>query len=369
MKLSQIEWRAIGRAAFTEAGQDDVPGMAAEMAYHFLFALFPFALFLAALADTAGRLTGEDQLFAAMLAEAYAALPAATTQAVQEPLDAVLREQRGGALSFGAVVALAWASIGVATIMKAFNRAYGVEETRPFLRKKLTEVGLTAILGVLLVGGFVLLVFGGDIGQWLADRIGLGHPFRLGWRLLRLPLALAGVSLGLALLYWKGPNVRQEFKWLTPGSLLTTLAWALGTGVFGLYVRLVGARSYGQFYGPLVGLILFLLYLYLTSVVLLMGAELNAETAKRYDPATIRDKLADPRKQLPGKQPTPHPQAAGEAGVSPDAVAASNVRSAGKLAAGAGSPATATMPARAKHGLGAAPERREPRDAETEEGG
>ncbi len=96
MKLSQVAWREVGTAALAECRKDDVPGMAAEMAYHFLFALFPFALFLAALADTAGRLTGEDQLFAAMLAEAYAALPAATTQAVQEPLDAVLREQRGG---------------------------------------------------------------------------------------------------------------------------------------------------------------------------------------------------------------------------------------------------------------------------------
>ena len=369
MQLSQIHWREVGRAAFTEARRDDVPGMAAEMAYHFLFALFPFAIFLAALAGTVGRLVGEDRLFAALLAEVYAALPAATTQAVREPLDAVIREQRGGALSLGVAVALAWASIGVATIMKAFNRAYGVEETRPVLRKKLAELGLTAVLGVLLVGGFALLVFGGALGQWLAERIGLGRPFRLGWALLRLPLALAGVSLGLALLYWKGPNVRQEFRWLTPGSLLTSLAWALGTGAFGLYVRVVGARSYGQFYGPLVGLILFLLYLYLTSVVLLLGAALNAETTKRYDPATIRDKLADPRKQLPGKQPLPHPQAAGEAGVSPAAVAASNVRSAGKLAAGAGSPATATMAGRAARSRGAALERREARDVEEPEGG
>ena len=124
--------------------------------------------------------------------------------------------------------------------------------------------------------------------------------------------------------------------------------WACATAGFGLYVRVLRASSWSRYYGALVGPLLFQAYLYLTSLVALLGAELNAETTKRYDPATIGDKLGDPRKQLPGKQPPPAAEAAREAGVTPGQVVTTNARSAAKLAEGAGSPATATLPTRAE---------------------
>jgi membrane protein len=254
----------------------------------------------------------------------------------------VLRSQRGGALSIGAVLALWAASNGVGTLMKALNRAYGVEETRNFVVKKALAVGLTLVLSVLLISGFILLLMGGFIGDWLSARFGLGGFFQLTWSIVRIVGVLGGISLSMALLYWKGPNVDQQFQWITPGSIITTLLWAGATIGFGLYVQFLGASSYSKTYGTAFGLMLFMFYLYLTSNVVLLGAELNAETAKRYDPKTIKDKVTDPAKQLPGEQPAPHPQAAAEAGVSRQRVVATNATSATKVAAGRGGPETAT---------------------------
>ena len=124
-------------------------------------------------------------------------------------------------------------------------------------------------------------------------------------------LSLVGIVLAFSLLYWQAPNVDQQFRWVTPGSLLSTVALALLSFGFGIYVNLVGAASYAKTYGTAFGLILFLYFLYLASQVILLGAEFNAETTKRYDPETIRDKITDPRKQLPGEQPAPHPRRRG----------------------------------------------------------
>ncbi len=347
MDLRRVEWGGVTKAAAKEFSKDDVPGMAAEMAFHFILALFPFAIFLAALTGFVGRFVGETDLLNTILDYLAEALPEPTWEAIRGPLTQAITTQSGGALSIGVLLALLSASNGVATVMKGFNRAYGIEETRNFIMKKVVAIALTVVLTVLLIAGFILLIFGGAIGGWLAGQFGLGGAFAVVWNVLRYPLVLVGISFALAILYWKGPNIEQQFEWLTPGSVLTTLAWFLATVAFGLYVQFYAAESFRNTYGAIAGLILFLLYLYLTSMVILIGAEFNAETTKRYDPEVIREKITDPRKQLPGKQPDPDPRAAAEAGVTREQVADSNRRSAEKLATGGGSPATATMAARA----------------------
>jgi membrane protein len=344
MNLKQVDWKTVGKAVLKEYNKDDIPGLSAELAYHFLFALFPFVIFLASLAGFIGHLIGSDKLFDQIMTSLYDALPRAAADALSQPLGDVLKAQHGSALSIGAVLALWSASNGVGTVMKAFNRAYGVEETRGFLEKKALAVGMTVVLSLLLISGFILLAFGGQIGELVASGFGLGGVFTTTWNVVRIVGALIGISLALALLYWKGPNVKQEFRWLTPGSVLTTLAWAAATVGFGLYVQFLGASSYSKTYGTAFGLILFLLYLYLTSTIILLGAELNAETTKRYDPKLIRDKVTDPRKQLPGEQPAPDPLAARKAGVSRQQVVATNAASAAKVQSGRAGAASPTLP-------------------------
>ena len=327
MKLSQVEWGTVGKAAIREYQDDDIPGMAAEMAYWVIFSIFPFFIFLATLAGLVANLFGGPNLFDAVERDVLSALPAATADAVRGPVRTVLATG-GAALSLGALasalLALNSASSAVVTIMKAFNRAYGVRETRNVVVQRLVALALTLVLVVLLVGGTLLLGLGHRIADWL----GLAGAGRLLLSAGRLVVALATINLGLALLYWKAPNLRQQFQWISPGSVLATLTLAVFTGLFSLYVRLVGQSAYSKTYGAAVGVILFLLFLRWASTIILLGAEFNAETTRRYDPATIRDEITDPRKQLPGEQPVLHPQAAAEAGVTPRQVAESNVRSA-----------------------------------------
>ena len=311
VRFSQVAWRSIGKTALRNYWRDDVVALASEMAYNFVFALFPFALFLAALADVVGLRLGVPDLST----PAGDTLASVLGPAISEALQGVLRDQQHpGALSLGALLAFGFASNGVTTVMKACNRAYGVEETRGVVVRRLVALGLTLMLSLVLLGGFGVLVFGGRPDPWLATGLSLETLVRFGWFVVRLALVLAGVSLALAVLYWRAPNVKQQFRWTTPGAVVAALVWGLVTLGFGLYVRVLGASTWRTYYGILAGPILFLFYLWLTSLVLLLGAELNAESTRRYDPATIRDKRSDPHKQRPGKEARPHPQAARKAG-------------------------------------------------------
>ncbi|HEX5505834.1 MAG TPA: YihY/virulence factor BrkB family protein [Thermomicrobiales bacterium] len=323
MKLSQVDWVAIGKDAGKDFGKDQVSLLANAMAYNFVFALFPFVAFIFTLAVVIGQAVSQGKLFDSMMNYFYSVLPSQTADMLRGPLSSVVNQSHGFALVVGALLALYSASGGVQTIMTAFNRAYGVQETRNFVVAKVTAVLLTLALSVLLVGGFVLLIFGDKIGTWVAGQIGLGAVFETGWNVVRVILALIGVSLALALLYWKAPDIGQRFVWISPGSVLTTIVWLVATILFGLYVRLIGGSGYSKTYGALAGIILFLFYLNLVSIILVMGAELNSAAARRYDPETIRDKITDPRKQIPGKQPAPAPRAAhGEGGASTAAIGA-----------------------------------------------
>ncbi len=258
MKFSQIEWTPVGKAVVKEYSKDDVPGLAAEMAYHFIFAIFPFVIFVTTIAGIVGRFLSQDRLIDRIMAALYSQLPPATAEALRQPLEEVLGQRAGQALSIGAavgiVLALYSASNGVATIMKAFNRAYGVQETRGFLKTKGIALGLTIVLSLLLIIGFISLTVGNDLVDLVAGWLGLGRFAEAFLTVAQYVVGLLGITLAFALLYWQGPNVDQQFRWLTPGSVIATLAMVLLTVAFGLYVNLIGASSYAKTYGTAFGL-------------------------------------------------------------------------------------------------------------------
>jgi len=346
MKISQVEWVPVGKAVLKEYSKDDVPGLAAELAYWIIFSIFPFFIFLATLAGLIGQTLGVTNILDNITNSLYGVLDKNTAETLRGVLETVLTPA-GGALSIGAIIsavlALNSASTAVFTLMKAFNRAYGVEETRNFIMAKLTALGLTLVLIILLIGGSLFLTAGSVLERFF-NLGAVGSAFFL---VLRVVVAVIGISLGLATLYWKGPNVKQSFAWISPGSIFTTFGIAIFSGLFSLYVSLIAGASFNKTYGTIAGAIIFLFFLRIVSTIVLIGAEFNAETARRYDPETIRDKVTDPAKQLPGKQPTPHPQAAREAGVTQSQVAATNSAAAQKLADGGGGPAAASAGRRA----------------------
>lgn len=270
----------VTRELVREAVNHDVMGMAAEMSYRFLLALPPLLIVIAALSGFVADWTGVTDPVGEIMADIGTALPSDAASVLEGQLRQVLDRPSGGLVSIGVVVALWAASGGTRAVMKGMNRAYSVAETRPLWRKYLVALAMTLLLSAAVLGGFLLLV----VGQFFVEEIAEALFGQQAWAhtavsLARWPIAALLVVVGTALLYWAAPNERVPFRWVTPGSLLFVLLWVIATAGFALYFEYYG--SYDQTYGALAGVIVLLLWLYVTSAVLLIGAELNAILARR----------------------------------------------------------------------------------------
>ena len=168
-----------------------------------------------------------------------------------------------------------------------------MKETRSFVRQKLTAIGLTVLSAALVVAAFVLFVFGGSIGAWVANLFGLGSVFTLVWNLLRWPLAIIFISFMLAVVYYLGPNIQQSFRWISPGSVIATLLWVLAVLGFKFYLVI---SNPGSAYGAAGSVLVLLFFLYVSGIIVVLGAELNAVLAKHVDPKTVTDLAQHPQK-------------------------------------------------------------------------
>jgi membrane protein len=269
--LSVVE---LARRVWGEIQRDEVTDRAAALSYYFLFALFPALLFLTALLGFL-PLTG---LYERLMSYVVTVLPPEAAGTLQRTLTEILRGQRGGLLSLGVVVALWAGSNGMASVISTLNVAYDVKESRPWWKRRLLAIVLTVAFSLFIVATLVLLVFGPRLGAVLAGWFGLGRPFAIAWSAISVPIVmLCGLS-GVGLVYHLAPNTRERWRWITPGAVLALVLW-LGTS-FGLrlYVQYFG--NYNATYGSIGGVILLMLWLYLTSIVLLLGAEVDAEIEK-----------------------------------------------------------------------------------------
>jgi len=293
MQLREVDYKAVGKEVVHEFSDDDVTGMAAQAAYQIVFSLPPLLIFFAALSGLVARYTGVD-VFAQLLSLAQEGLPASVYDTVEIILGGIQDQSSAGLLSFGFVLAIWSASGALNTMISLFNRAYDVADSRGFVKKRLLSIGLTIGLAVLVIGAFVLFVFGQRIGLWIANSAGLGNTFTLVWNIVRWPAIVIFMMLALAILYWAGPAIQQTFRWISPGAIFATLLWLVATFGFSLYLNF---SDPGSAYGILGGLVVLLLFLYVSSIVLLLGCEVNAVIDKRYDPKVIRDKAAHPERQ------------------------------------------------------------------------
>lgn len=250
---------------------DDVFARAAALAYYFLFALFPTLLFLTSLL---GLLPGPG-LMERLLAYARQALPGDAASLVTRTLGEIQAGARGGLLSIGALAALWAASAGMASVMKALNMAHGIEDPRPWWKHRLVAVLLTVGFAIFILAALVLIVFGPRIGEVVAGGMGLGPQFTVVWNLVSLPLVIALVLVGIALVYYFAPATQQRWRWVTPGSVVALALWLAMS--FGLRWYVARFADYSATYGSIGGVILLMLWLYLTGLVLLVGAEINAE--------------------------------------------------------------------------------------------
>lgn len=259
--------RRVGRKVL----HDDCLGLAGQLAYFFLLSLFPFLMFLVALA---GLAIEEPESVLRTWAESMRGfLPGDAVGLLVDYIDRTLRGATSGVLFFG-ILAVFWSGWAAAdAIIKATNRAYDLQETRPLW--KLGGLSVLMILGFsLLVAALALVVFGAPVGEDMLRLTGSARVFVIFWGVTRWVLAFVAVTSALSILYYVAPNADLPFKWITPGGLVATVL--MGVSSVGLNFYVTDFGRYGQIYGPLAAVIILMLWLYFTGLALLVGAEMNA---------------------------------------------------------------------------------------------
>lgn len=264
LKLSELLKRTV-----KEFSADDMPTYASALAFQMLFSLFPFMLFLIALVGFLHM----PQFFDWIREQAAVFLPGQALDQVNEVIDQ-LQERKSGLLSFGIIFALWTASAGVRSLMVAMNSAYDVAEGRPAWKRFPLSILYTLGVAVMLLLAAALMVTGPQVVGWLGNQIGIETFVVSLWTWLRWPLVVVLMMLAVATIYYLTPDVEQSFRFITPGSVLSVLVWILTSLGFGVYVQ--NFSNYDATYGSVGAIIVLLLYFYISSAVLLFGAELNA---------------------------------------------------------------------------------------------
>ncbi len=258
------------KRAGKEFSDDDMATYSAAVSYQIFFSLFPFIIFLIALM---GFLQLQS-VFDFLLQQSQAVMPGSAQSMLEDIVGQVQSQSSGGIMSFGVIVALWSASGGVRMIMHSMNVAYDVED-RPAWKKFPLSVLYALLLAALLITSATLLFMGPQLVQPIVSAVGLGSVFTTVWTFARIPVAILLVMLSVALIYWLFPNYKQPFRFISPGAIIAVIVWILASLAFSFYVA--NFSSYSATYGALASVIVLLLYFFISSLILLFGAEINAE--------------------------------------------------------------------------------------------
>jgi membrane protein len=243
---------------------------AGTLAYYFVFALFPFLFTMVTLAAYLPVQNALQEL----LGRIDPLMPEEAMGIIRTQLDSLTTQQRPRLLTFALLLALWSASRGVDALRTALNLSYDVKESRPWWKVQLLAVTVTIATSVLMLLSVVVLALGSSAALWLAGKLGIDQFWVLLWGWLRWPITAGGVMLVLALLYYFLPDVKQEWRFITPGSIVGTLLWLLMTWGFSVYAENFG--SYDKTYGAIGGMIVLMTWFYISGFVFILGGEVNA---------------------------------------------------------------------------------------------
>jgi membrane protein len=274
-KLSLADWLAAFKRSFASFRKDDCPGLAQQVAYSSLLAFFPATAFL----------VGALGLFN-LFDDLKSLLDPIAPSGVIDFIGGLQRDSGGGTSAAAFLIGLfgaIWAASGAMTsVIKAMNRSYELQETRPFWKVRVIAVILVVLSGITTAGIFLLIVVGGALGNAIATKAGLHGAFEWAWGIARWPIAFCAILLFFGLVYDLAPSKKQRsWKWVTPGALVGGLLWLLLSGLFALYVNFAG--NYTRTYGALASGVILLLWLNYSAFALLFGAELNAALERQAD--------------------------------------------------------------------------------------
>lgn len=254
---------------FARFSNDDLLSVGAQITYFLLLSIAPFLIFLITLITFIPLLDFQSQI-----EPLYALMPADASKILNAIIDQTIKNRSSALLTFGVVFALWSASTGVSYLIRGVNRAYDQEETRPFWKKSLLSLVITLELSIVIIASMILIVFGGILGSKVFGWLGFSETFTMIWGYLRFVIAILAIMIVFVSLYYSAPSCRLAFKEVLPGAVIAAISWIVVSMAFSFYADNLG--NYAAVYGSLGGVIALLTWIYLSSIIFLLGAEINA---------------------------------------------------------------------------------------------
>jgi len=272
--LEKPSWKFALKRTVKEFSEDQCTDLAAALTYYAMLSLFPALLAVVSLLGVFGQGKSTTD---ALLGIVQDVAPGAALDTITGTVESLTSSAAAGpALVLGLLTALWSASGYVGAFGRAMNRIYEIEEGRPFWKLRPVQILITLIAVALICVVAVMLVVSGPLAEAMGNAIGLGSTAVTGWQIAKWPVLAAIVVVIIAILYYATPNVKQpKFRWVSTGAAVALVVWVLASAAFGLYVSHFG--SYDKTYGALAGVIVFLLWLWITNLALLFGAEFDSE--------------------------------------------------------------------------------------------
>jgi membrane protein len=283
-------WWPVLKRTVGEFRDDNLTDWAAALTYYTVLAIFPALIVLVSILGLVGESATQP-----LIDNLGTVAPGPAKEIFTNAIENLQGDQGAAGVLFviGLLGALWSASGYVAAFMRASNAIYDMEEGRPIWKTLPVRVGLTIVLLVLLALSTIAVVLTGGLSEKVGDLVGLGSTAVTVWNIAKWPVLLVVVSFMFALLYWAAPNVKHPgFRWISPGGVIAVIAWLIASGAFALYVANFG--SYNKTYGALGGVVVFLVWLWISNIVILLGAEFNAELERE---RAIEDGMHPPDKE------------------------------------------------------------------------
>jgi membrane protein len=265
-------WLAAGKRSVSEFKNDFLQDRAAALTYYGIQAIFPGLLVLVTLLGLLGKSVTQS-----LITNLTAAAPKATQQIIQNAVNNLQSHHASaGVLAIVGIVVGLWSASGyVAAFMRASNAIYDVPEGRSAWKTYPLRFGVTLLLVVLIAASALMVVVTGGIARHVGQVIGASSVLLSTWNIAKWPVLLILFSLMLSVLYWASPNAKRRFRWVSPGALVAIVVWIIASGLFALYVANFG--HYNKVYGSIAGVIIFLIWMWISNIAILFGAEFNAE--------------------------------------------------------------------------------------------
>ncbi|GHD82972.1 MULTISPECIES: YihY/virulence factor BrkB family protein [Streptomyces] len=270
-------WKAVLRGTLKEFKDDELADRAAALTYYGVLALFPALLVLVSLIGLAGESATKE-----VLDNVQKLAPGSARDVVTDAVQQIQGHSGVGSLLaiVGLVVAVWSASGYIAAFIRASNAVYDMPEGRPVWKVLSLRMALTVTLMVLACASALIVVFSGNLARQVGSSLGIGDTALTVWSIVKWPVLVILVTIMIALLYWAAPNAKgRGFKWVSPGSFLALAIWMAASAGFAFYVANFG--SYNKTYGTLAGVIVFLVWLWITNLAILLGLEFDAELVRQ----------------------------------------------------------------------------------------